>query len=272
MLNGPDAEHTVPPAGKLLLPAPPDEELRASRGQIHPGQLIRQKMTPAPKGALAKLVYYWRKDPAYKVFMIAMVMVALAGILLASLAGNALLGKSFLGNSFPQNPAAGVVPGSTVDLRPSFPTPGGGNGSGKSSQPPVQSTPTLKSTPTSGPSPTAPPSPTASPGPGGALTVQITSYSSIVLNGSRTNVTVTTNQPGVTVWLQIRYNVQPFKASAGPQTTDANGNATLSWLVAVSSFGHRSAQATVIAVAMDQNGQSVFSSPVTIQIVSFGVG
>jgi hypothetical protein len=271
MLNSPDTEHSVPPSGKLVLPAPPDEVLRASGGQprvqISPGQLIRQKTTPAPAGMLPKLAYYWRKDPAYKVFMIAMVMVVLASVVFVTLAGSTFFGKSLFSNSFPQNPPTVVAPGGTVDLRPKFPTPGGANGSGQSSQPPAQSTPSLKSTPTNSPSPTAQPSPTTSPGPGGGLTVQITSYQPFVVNGNQESVTVLTNSPGATVELFVRYNVSPYRDLVGPQATDANGYATLSWLVSVSGFGHRFAQATVTAVATDQNGQRAFSSPVSIQII-----
>ena len=60
MLNHPDTEQNVPSSRKLVLPALPEEDLRASSGQhrvqIYPGQLIRQKITPAPAGLLPKLV------------------------------------------------------------------------------------------------------------------------------------------------------------------------------------------------------------------------
>ena len=264
MLNSPDMEHSVSPSGKLVLPAPLDESPSGGqpRVQISPGQLIRQKTTPAPAGMLPKLAYYWRKDPAYKVFIIAMVMVVLAGAVFASLAGSAFFGKSFFSNSFPQNPPTVVAPSGTLDLRPKFPTPGGGNGSGQSSQPPAQSTPSLGSTPTD--SPTGQPSPTT--GPGGGLTVQITSYSPFVLNHTQVNIGVATNQPGITVWLLVRYNNQGFRSIVGPQTTDANGNATLSWLVSDSSFG-RKGSAVLTAAAADSNGQRVYSPPVTVQII-----
>lgn len=269
MLNSPDTKHGVSPSGKLVLPAPPDEELRTASGQpgvqIYPGQLIRQKTTPAPRGVLPKLAYYWGKDPAYKVFIIAMVMVVLAGAVFVSLAGSAFLGKSLFSDSFPQNPPTVVAPGGTLDLRPKFPTPSGGNGSGQTSQPPAQSTPSLGSTPTDNPGPTGQPSPTT--GPGGGLTVQITNYSPFVINHTQVNIDVATNQPGVMVWLLIRYNNQGFRSIVGPQTTDANGNTTLTWLVSDSGFGRKGSSAVLTAVAADSNGQRVFSSPVTVQII-----
>src|SRR2546421_79694 len=268
MLNHPDTEQNVPSSRKLVLPALPDEELRASSGQhrvqIYPGQLIRQKATPAPTGLLPKLAFYWRKDPAYKVFMIAVVVVVLASVVFVSLASSAFGGKSLFSNNFPQNPPTVVAPTGTVDLRPTFPPPIGGNGSGQTSQPPAQSTPPLQPTPTDNPSPTAQPSPTSTPG--GTVTVQITNYSPIVVNNTRQNIGVSTSQPGITVWLIIRYSAQGSRDMVGPQTTDANGNATLSWQVSSPGFGHRGS-AMLTAVAVDANGQRVFSSPVTVQIV-----
>ena len=273
MLNHPDTEQNVPSSRKLVLPALPDEELRASSGQhrvqINPGQLIRQKAMPAPTGLLPKLAYYWRKDPAYKVFMIAMVMVVMASVVFVSLASSAFVGKSLFSNNFPQNPPTSVAPTGTVDLRPTFPPPGGGNGSGQTSQPPAQGTPSLQPTPTDNPSPTAQPSPTTTttPNPGGTLTVQITNYPPYVFNNTSVNIGVSTSQPGSTVWLVIRYSAQGSRDMVGPQTTDGNGNATLSWPVSSPGFGRKGSSAMLTAVAADANGKRVFSSPVMVQIV-----
>jgi len=267
MLNHPDTEQNVPSSRKLVLPALPDEELRASSGQhrvqIYPGQLIRQKATPAPTGLLPKLAFYWRKDPAYKVFMIAVVVVVLASVVFVSLASSAFGGKSLFSNNFPQNPPTVVAPTGTVDLRPTFPPPIGGNGSGQTSQPPAQSTPSLRPTPTD--SPTAQPSPTSTPG--GTLTVQITNYPPFVFNNTRQNIGISTSQPGITVWLLIHYSALSSRDMVGPQTTDANGNATLSWPVSSPGFGHKGSSAMLTAVAVDANGQRVYSSPVMVQIV-----
>lgn len=262
-------EYTPPPSGRLVLPGPEDDassfsgQFRTVAQQgvpIHPGLLVRQNTSPAPPGLLPKLSYYWRKDPAYKVFMLSIVMVLLASIVFLALASSALSGKS-TGTDYPQNPPTGVTPSGTIDLHPTFTTPGGGKGSGQSSQPPAQSTPVLGSTPSGNPTaqPTQPQ--------GGTLTVQISNIPGTVRNNSRVPVTVSTNEPGVQVELEIRYNVSPGNAFAGPKTTDGNGNATINWNVLVFSFGHKTVQAQVFAVAVDQNGQRAISTPVTVQVI-----
>lgn len=267
---------------KLVLPAPPqlDAEPHMRRGDglsspaalpvssgkhpapVRPAHLIRTRTAPTPKGPLAKLGYFWRKDPAYKVFIVAIAVVVLASMLFVSLASAALLGNTglFAGNNTPsQNSSAGIAPASTVDLQPTFPTPGGNTGSKSSSQPPAQSTPVLQNTPI--------PTPQPSPTPGGSLTVQITSIPLRVPNNSRVSVGVTTNQEDVNVRLQVAYNMSPFYYTSGQRRTDANGNATLVWTINVYQFG-RNATATVIAIATDQNGQMVRSAPITVQVIT----
>jgi hypothetical protein len=264
MINQPDTQEQEPQPGKLVLPTPPADEQRMYHGgqkaQLRPEQLIRNRPQPAPKGAGARLAYYWRKDPAYKVLMIAMAMVLLAGIIFVSLASAAFLGNpNFFASSSSQNIPRGANPTGTVDLRPGFPTPGGGNGSNQSSQPPMQQTPALQPT-TDQQSPT--------PGGGGTLTVQITNLPSPVANGSKVNVDVSTSEPGVSVLLVIHYNAQGGRTTAGPQTTDSNGNATIPWFVFV--FGQRNIQATIYAVATDQNGQRAKSQTFTVQVLNKG--
>jgi hypothetical protein len=181
MLNHPDTEPPTP-SGKLVLPDPSDEEQRVASGQhsaqIHPGLLIRPTTPPAPAKVLPKLVWYWRKDPAYKVFMIAIAAVVVASLVFVSLVSAALFGHSSPGTSLSQTPGK-VTPGGTVDLHPTFPKPTGGNGSSQSSQPPAQSTPVV------GPGDTPTAGPTVTTQPGGPLTIQITGYPSAVSNGSR---------------------------------------------------------------------------------------
>jgi hypothetical protein len=269
MLNHPDTESPTPSSGKLVLPDPSDEEQRVASGQhsaqIHPGLLIRQTMPPAPTKVLPKLVWYWRKDPAYKVFMIAIAMVVVASLVFVSLVSAALFDHSSPGAGLSQTPGK-VTPGGTVDLHPTFPKPTGGNGSNQSSQPPAQSTPVV------GPGDTPTAGPTVTTQPGGSLTLQITGYPSAVPNGSRVDITVSTNQPGVQVYLEIQYShAQPSRALAGPGTTDANGNVTIPWSVFVFSFDRKNVQATLRAIGTDQNGQQVVSPPVVVQ-VTFGFG
>lgn len=264
MLNHPDTERPIPSSGKLVLPDLSNEEQRVSSGphraQFNPNLLIRQKTPPAPEKVLPKLAWYWRKDPAYKVLMIAVAMVALASVALVSLVSASMFGRSSSSVSYSSTPPAKVVPKGPVDLHPAFPTPGGGNGTGQSSQPPAQNTPSL------GPTSTATAQPTVQPG--GKLTLQIVNYPATVMNNSRVGIMVSTNQPGVSVYLQIRYNAQPMRASAGPRTTDGNGNVTIPWSVLVFSFNHKNIQATLTAIATDQNGQRVSSNPVVVQVLS----
>ena len=266
MLNHPDTDLPTPSSGKLVLPDISDEEQRVASGQyraqIHPGLLIRQKTQPAPQKVLPKLAWYWRKDPAYKVFMIAIAMVVVASIVFVSLVSATLFGRSSSGASLSQNPPANVTPGGTVDLHPTFPKPTGGNGTGQSSQPPTQNTPSL--------GPTAQPTSTVQSG--GQLTLQISNYPSTVANNSTVPITVSTNQPGITVYLQIRYSGTSLRPYAGPGTTDANGNVTIPWSVSVFSFGRKNIQATLTAIGTDQNGHRVASDPVVIQVLVNGMG
>lgn len=268
MLNYPDTKPSDLFSEKMVLPAPVGEEEHVASdqhsAQFYPNLLIRQKTPPAPKKILPRLAWYWRKDPAYKVFMIALVMVVVASVVLVSLASATLFGRSSSGTSFSQTPPSKVVPGGPVDLHPTFPTPSGGQGSGQSSQPPAQNTPSI------GPTDTGTVQPTTQPG--GQLTVQITNYPAVVINNSTVDITVSTNQPGISVYLQIRYNTQNSRGFAGPRTTDANGNATIPWTVLVFSFGRKNVQATLTAIATDQNGQHVLSDPVVIQVLAAGMG
>jgi hypothetical protein len=284
MLNHPEMGEQIPPAApeKLVLPPQPDSPdtpgtfrtLRVPRppadqfkAQLGPAQLIRPKASRAPAGLLPRLAYYWRKDPAYKVFMLAVVMVVLASIVFVSMAG-AWLGKPLSSSSYSPAPPPKLAPTGTVDLRPTFSAPGGGKGTSQSSQPPVQSTPVLSSTPSGDGSPT--PTPTQ-PGQGGNLTAQIADYSTFVPNGSRAFATVSTNEPGVTVTLYIRSNATPRFSTAGPQVTDSTGTTTIAWTVYYTGFGHRAVTLSVVAVAVDQNGQRTTSSPVTIQVLMQGL-
>lgn len=261
MINNPDTEDQVP-RGRLVLPAPPGETQRMygdiQRTRLQTEQLIRRQAHAAPQGTVAKLAYYWRKDSAYKVLFIAIAMVLVAGIVFVSLASAAFLGNSNSSSSS-QNPPVVARPTGAVDLRPTFPNPGGGKGGHQSSQPPLYQTPALQPT-----NSTAQPSPTSNNG--GTLTVQITNIPQQVANGQRVNVSVNTSEPGASVALVVRYNVQPYRASAGPQTTDGGGNATISWFVLVYSIGQKNVQATVYAVATDQNGQQAMSQVATVQI------
>jgi hypothetical protein len=276
MIKHTDTQQPAPPQENLVLPAvPPEQQQQPSWGytnphiQVSPAMLIRHSTPPPPRSPFAKLVYFWRKDPAYKVLMIAVAMVVIAGLLLTTLATNTLLhgfGGLASGGSGVQNPGGTTQPVATVDNKPTFPTPGGGHGSTVTSQPPMQSTPNLQ------PNPTSPPQPTTTPGPQGGLTVQITSIPNRVKNNTDVNVSVSTNTANIKVALVIYYPVFPFRSTAGPVTTDNNGNADLGWFISIHSFSNRIVNATVYAVARDQNGQAVRSQAAIVQVYLQGGG
>ena len=268
MINQPEIQEPNPQQEKLVLPPPDGNESSTPGGSLHytqvrPEDLIRPAAMP-PKDPLARLIYFWSKDPAYKVLIIAVGLVLIAGLLFFSLVSRAMNPNFFkLNSTSPQAPPTGVTPSGTVDLRPAFPSPGGGQGSSTSSQPPAQSTPALQPTVDNTQS-----SPT--PGQGGTLTVQITGIPNRVQNGSVVDVGVRTNEANVTVELYVVYSAPPYRDFAGPHMTDDGGNATIPWSVSVYKIG--GARATVVAIARDQNGQQAQSQPVSVQIAGFGGG
>jgi hypothetical protein len=64
----------------------------------------------------------------------------------------------------------------------------------------------------------------------------------------------------------IHYNAQGGRTTAGPQTTDSNGNATIPWFVFAFGSGQKNIQATIYAIATDQNGQQAKSQTFTVQV------
>lgn len=277
-IQGMEQPAPATPSQKLVLPAvppvPPTPPPNSGplpprmytnpRVQVPPGMLIRQN-TPPPRSPIAKLVYFWRKDPAYKVLMIAVALVVVAAIVLTSLVSNALLHGAGPSQSGPvvQNPSGTVQPSGTVDDKPTFPTPGGGNGSTVTSQPPPQSTPVIQPTQPPPPGPTQPAS---------GLTVQITNVPGHARNFSSVNVTVNTSEANVQVSLVIYYTAAPYRSAAGPVMSGPDGNANLHWFISVFALGKQNVTATVYAVARDQNGQTARSQAALIQIAAQGGG
>src|SRR5437016_396444 len=80
-----------PPLSPPPLPLPPTSSSSRQMPAIRPEQLIRPQAAPLPKSPVAKLRYFWGKDPAYKVLIIAVGTVLLAGLLSISLVANAML-------------------------------------------------------------------------------------------------------------------------------------------------------------------------------------
>ena len=72
MPDQPNAPEQTTQPRKLVLPAYPDEQQNINRKlHVPPEQLIRPSTSPPPANPMAKLQYFWRKDLAYKVLIIA---------------------------------------------------------------------------------------------------------------------------------------------------------------------------------------------------------
>ncbi len=273
MIEQPNTQEQTPQSRQLVLPAYPGEKQGVNIGQqppAGPSQYTQFGTTPTftdISNSFQKLGHFWHKDAAYKVLIIAVAGVVLSGILFMALSTASLLqGLGFISQNVtvPQNPSAEARAIGTVDLRPTFPTPSGGNGTNKSSQPPPSSSyypPTSSdSTPT--------PQPTSS----AQLTVQITSIPSQVPNRSAVLVSVTTSVPQIDVRLQVYYNAPPYTYTSIARTTDGSGNAVIPWHIQVTVRGTKNVIATVVAVAKDQNGQRVISQPVQVMVNTSSFG
>jgi hypothetical protein len=256
-----------PISQKLILPGirtedPQQPSAYTQRVFVHPDQL-RPQMPATSTNPLSKLGALWRADPAYKVLIIATSMMLIAGIIFAT----------FLFNAFAQ-PATStskaitpvvVVPTapktSSANLPPTFPTPSGGQGSNQSSSQPPKSAPVVLPTLTPSGANQQPTQPTQNQN----LQLQITNAPQQVLNNSNVQITVMTNQPGITVHLQATFDNSIITNTTDSQQTDGNGNVTLNWHVSNVSF-RRDFVARVTAYTTDQNGQQVSSQTISIQV------
>ena len=273
MIEQPNTQEQTPQSRQLVLSENPGEEQGVNIGQrppAGPSQYTHLGTTPTftdISNSFQKLGHFWHKDAAYKVLMIAVAGVVLSGILFMALSTTSLLqGLGFLSQNVtvPQNPSAEARVTGTVDLRPTFPTPSGGNGTSKSSLPPPSSSYYPPTSPDSTPTPqSTPPS---------QLTVQITSIPSQVSNRSRVLVSVTASAPQINVGLQVYYNAPPYSYTSIARTTDGGGNAVIPWRVEVTVRGTKNVIATVVAVATDQSGQRVTSQPVQVTVNTSGFG
>src|SRR5713101_6726182 len=221
MIEEPNTQEQRSRPGQLVLPVHPAEEQGVNIGQpppTGPSQYTHFATISTftnIANSFQKLGRFWRKDAAYKVLMIAVAAVVLSGILFMALGTTSLLqGLGFLSQNVivPQNPSAEAHITGTVDLHPTFPTPSGGNGTSKSSQPPPSSS--------SYPPPSSDSTPTVQPTASGQLTVQITSIPSQVPNRSTVLVSVTTSEPQIDVKLQVYYNAPPYSYTSITRTTD----------------------------------------------------
>lgn len=283
MMHDIEEQDTPAYSDKLVLPTPKDTTMEMDTatnntdayqriGRVRTEGLVRSDpVSPPPNHPVRRLLYFWHKDPAYKVLLVAVTCVLLGGLVLSTLATRAFIQNAyFLSSSASpsQTPPTNVTPGGTVDLKPTFAPPRGGLGSTSSSQPP-QSNPVTQNNPVTQPTnPPIQPSPTPPPT---QLTVQITSIPPRVQNNSIVYVGVNTSEPYVEVQLNIVYNVPPYRSFSGLRYTGGRGNTNFTWPVSVF-LGGRQAQAVITVIAKDQNGQSAQSSPATVEIIGNGLG
>jgi cytoskeletal protein RodZ len=261
--NHPNLPGQEPAQQRLVLPAHSEEQqyqpgAHTQRVFVHPDQL-RPQVPATYAHPVSKLGALWR-DPAYKVLMVAAAMVLISGIVFAAFIFNAFAQQT---NSTSQavTSSKGMTNTAThpINTPPTFPTPSGGQGSTQGSSQPPKTAPVVL--PTLTPS-TATQQPTNQ-----NLQLQITSIPQEVRNNSDVQVTVTANQPNVSVHLQVTFDNSIITNTAGPQQTDGNGNVTLDWHVADISF-KQSFVARITAIATDQNGQTTQSQTVSVQVTN----
>ncbi len=265
MIDGrPDRDGTPIPSQKLILPAPhatyspPNQHTQ--RGYTLQDHLMNSQRMPVPGMLpLPTNKRNWRKDPAFIVLLAAICAVLIGGIAFAAIASN-MFSPGTTQNATPVH----TLLQSTPNIPPTTPTTSGV----------PASLPTQAITPTVQPSPTTAPviptvQPTATQPQIGPLTVQVDNVPTQVLNNSIVPINITTSNPNTMVRLLVTYNVPPFVTAVGPSTTDANGNATLLWSVAIHFFGHSKTPivAHLIVTAKDQNNNQAVSQTFTVRIL-----
>lgn len=174
---------------------------------------------PAPRGPMARLGYYWQKDPAYRFLML-----SIAFVLLASVAFSLVLGDYLT-----QGPGHS-------------PSPNQAQGPGLHGSPTATARAQMTATPTPQPSPSPTPTQqptqeaTATPDPTqpttGQLSVQIINAPGTVNNGSSVQITVA-SQPGATVRLSVHYQAAPFVGGGATALVGDSGTTQLRWNVRV---------------------------------------
>ncbi len=201
------------------------------------------KVSPGPVDPLSKLLWYWRKDLAAKVFLVTIAVLLIFSMIFVIAASRGLSQLT------PRpSPTLKMQPGDeskvngTVDLHPTFPVRQGPRGTNASSLPPSSGTvATTSGTPQ-------------------AQALQIVDIPDQVSSGDTVHVTVT-GPPNTSVKLTIQYNAQPYYDDTNSQTFDDNGKATLDWDVNVSTKGNDTVTAQVTAT-----GSAGQSDTVTVQV------
>jgi hypothetical protein len=98
--------------------------------------------------------------------------------------------------------------------------------------------------------------------------VQVSSVPDPVHNGTTVNVSITTNPGGISIQLVVTYSSWQKGFTSPQQATDGNGQVTVSWSISIPP-GHLkdAATATLVAVANDQKGGQITSSPLQVQVL-----
>jgi len=257
----PDPTGIPRPSQKLILPGPdtfyPPPDQQTQRGYALPEHVAHSRPMPTPAIPPYPLrKRNWRNDPAYIVLLIAIATVLVAGIAFAAVASTMF----FSGTEQRATTAPKTVTTSqgTVDTHPMFPTPGGKRDGTTGSQFSPTATPTTPVQPT--PTQIVP------------LTVQINNPPTQVSNNTVVPISVTTSEPNTSVRLIVIYSASPYFASVGPQMTDENGNATISWPVAVrASERHHTVTARILVTCGEQHKKGALSQTFLVQIMTRGI-
>ena len=192
----------------------------------------------------------WRQDPAVLVLLGAIGLTIVATLIFAIIVGNSLFRPST--SNTPDNTGGAV---STVATATSTATP----------TPTSTPSPTPTATPTATPTPAPTSTPTPTPTPTGQPTLQLNNVPAQVNNNSTVTLNVVSNQPNVPVVFIVTYtNAVPTQYRTMVQT-DANGNATINWPVAVFPYS-KTVTAKVTARITTPSGQTVSSSSYTVKV------
>lgn len=234
----------------IVLPAPQGQQSYLQPQQQFPSvqHMAGNPQSSRPSNPLARISHLWKNDPAYRFLFI-----AISAMLISSVICAALLAGVFHRSTSQSAQRGGPNTQQTANAR------------GINTSTPMP-TPTLTPTPTPTPMPTPTPTPTVV-----QLTVEITNkIPNPVQEGATVPVDVKTSTSGVTVHLSIIYirNRQQTTGQTQDQSTDGQGNATISWSVPLFLPG-ATVTAQVIAIAQDQQGNQVKSQTVTVNVNTF---
>ncbi len=272
MIDGrPNMEGQPTPSQKLILPDP-NTMYSPPNSQTQSGYPLQSRLLNTQRGPVPPVPpptprkRDWRKDPAFLVLLAAICAVLIGGTAFAFIANNILTPP-------PSNTQKAYTPPNTSDTPTANPTTGTGQSATPTAQPTQAITVTVQPSPTTAPTtPPVQPTPTQPQGQNGPLTIQVNNVPGQVLNNSVVPINVTTSMPNSSVQLFATYNAAPFFSSSKTQTTDANGNATINWVVSVRMFGRINNNIVAhVTISAQNNNQRVVSQTYTVQIQVRGI-